>query len=303
MVHVAAAADHSAQPLMMAGFEGVAILQVALGCLLLFRLPGNPLLAAGLALMVLSIGLWAVSRTAGLGFISGAHAEPIGLRDAITVLFELCAGVGIWELLKGARRPLGPGPLATPSAGLMVAVAVALAAPAILVGGHGHENGVRAAVHASGHADGAEAVHGAGREGHGRGHGPDASHSGAGHDRGSSAHAEHEDVTAAGHGHAAAAGPAAGHSGHAALTAGGHPAHASAPMAVHTTGTHTSTGAHDGSTPGHPPAPGGGTAHPPEHDEQPPAAPPAPEPEPTLTETVAEEIDKLVPGRHRGGGG
>src|SRR5687767_4867754 len=79
MVHVAAAADHSAQPLMMAGFEAVAIFQVALGCLLLFRLPGNPVLAAGLALMVVSIGLWAVSRTAGLGFISGAHAEPIGL--------------------------------------------------------------------------------------------------------------------------------------------------------------------------------------------------------------------------------
>jgi hypothetical protein len=300
MVHVAAAADHSEQPLMMAGFETVAILQVALGCLLLFRRPGNPALAAGLALMILSIGLWAASRTVGLGFIPGAHAEPIGLRDAITVLFELSACVGIWELLKGARRPLGPGPFGAPSAGLMAALAVALAAPAFLVDGHGHGTGGGAAVHPSGHAGAAgDAAHGAGRDGHGSGHVPDGSHSGAAHDRGSPSHAEHGGGTASGHGHALAAGPAGGHSGHAALTADGHPAHASAPMGTHTTGAHTATDAHDGSTgSGHPPAPGGGTTHPPGHQEHPPAAPaPEPEPEPTLTEAVAEEIDKLVPGR------
>jgi hypothetical protein len=303
MVHVAAAADHSEQPLMMAGFEAVAVLQVALGCLLLFRLPGNPVLVAGLAMMVLSIGLWAASRTVGLGFIPGEHAEPIGLRDGITVLFELSACVGIWELLGGARRPLAPAPLATPSVGLLGALAVALAAPAILVGGHSHGTGGAGAVHAGGHAGASDVAHGGGREAHGRahadggGHERDGEHAGRGHDPGSSGHVEHGGESTAGHGHALSAGPAEGHTGHATLAVAGHPGHASAPASAHASG---STGSHGGSTgAGHTPAPGG--AAPPPGHAAPSPAPPPPEPEPTLTETVADEIDKLVPGRHRGG--
>ena len=108
LVHVAAAADHSERALMMVGFEVVAILQVALGCLLLWRRPSTAVLGGGLALMIISIGLWAVSRTVGLGFISGEHVEPISFRDSVAVLFQLAACVGLWELLQGSKRPAAP---------------------------------------------------------------------------------------------------------------------------------------------------------------------------------------------------
>ena len=88
------------------------------------------------------------------------------------------------------------------------------------------------------------------------------------------------------------------HFGHTEHTVGADPG------TTHTGAGHdTATGgSHDGSTgDGHTPSPGGGTSHPPSHgDEQPAAPPPAePDPPPTLTQTVNDQLDALVPGRGR----
>ena len=165
MVHVAAAADHSERALMMVGFEVVAILQVALGCLLLWRRPRAAVLAGGLALMVASIGLWAFSRTVGLGFIPGEHVEPIGFRDSVTVLFQLVACVGLWELLQGSKRPAAPAGFPGSPVTILGALAIALGAPAMITGGHTH-----------GHGPNGSLVHAGGPGGHSR--------AGAGHEAG-----------------------------------------------------------------------------------------------------------------------
>jgi len=305
MVHVAAAADHGEIPVMMAGFEAVAILQVALGCVLLWRLPSRTLLAAGLALMLASIALWAVSRTVGLGFIEGAHAEPVGFRDSVTVLFELVACVGLWELLVGARRPAAPPGFPGSPVTVLGVAAIALGVPAVITGGHTHTGGHAGAalVHAGGgHADSGR-DHDSNR-GHssGRGHAGDSAHDAPG---GAPGHDGHTQLASTGSAHA----------GHGTAVAGGASphAHATAPASVHAghpgsapgTTHGAATGEHGAGTgSGHDPSPGGGTppSHGGDHPPAPEPAPPAPEPEPTLTDAVANEIDKLVPGRGRGPG-
>ncbi len=151
MIHVAAAADHAEIPVMMVGFELVAILQVALGCLMFWRLPGRPLLAAGLAMMVASVALWAISRTTGLGWlVAGTHVEPVGFRDSACVLFELVASVGLLVLLRGSPRPVPQRILGASPLGLAGALALALGVPALITGGHSHggHSPATAALHA-----------------------------------------------------------------------------------------------------------------------------------------------------------
>ena len=70
---------------MTVGFEVVAVLQVGLGAMLVMRRASAPVLAGGLTLMLASIAIWALSRTVGLEFIPGEHAEPIGFRDSVCV--------------------------------------------------------------------------------------------------------------------------------------------------------------------------------------------------------------------------
>ena len=317
MVHVAAAADHSERAILMVGFEVVAVLQVALGCLLLWRRPSANVLAAGLALMIVSIGLWAVSRTVGLGFIAGEHVEPVGFRDSVTVLFQLVACVGLWELLQGSKRPAAPAGFPGSPVTVLGALAIALGVPAMITGGHTH--GPHASlVHAGGpggHA-GAAAEHeaggahatGAGRHGGGS-HGSSAHgsrHLAAG--SGSSVHSGHTQLASAGHsGHTTGVTGLPVTHAHGTVPTSGHTAHTvgAAPGTTHTEAGHdTATGgSHDGSTgAGHTPSPGG-TAHPPSHGDDPAAPPPAePDPPPTLTETVSDQLDALVPGRGHGRG-
>jgi hypothetical protein len=305
MVHVAAAADHSEMPLMMVGFEIVAILQVALGCMLIWRWPSMPLLACGLATMIASIALWAISRTIGLGFIEGAHVEPVGFRDSVAVLFELVACVGLWELLQGARRPAAPPNFPGSPVAILGALAIGLGLPAVLTGGHTHgPGGEMAAVHAG--AGGGHPAGAGGAEHGGRGHDGGRDHGGSSHDGGD---------------HAATGSASGDHAGHSALASAGHTAHpsavsvthdhAAAPAAdhtVHTTAAGTSHpagsdhgtatgGSHGGSTgSGHTPPAGGGGGHPPSHGEHPPP-PQEPPPGQSLTDVVTEPLDPVLPGR------
>jgi hypothetical protein len=307
MVHVAAAADHSEMPLMMVGFELVAILQVALGCTLLWRRPSTSLLAGGLAMMIVSIALWAISRTVGLGFIEGAHVEPVGFRDSVCVLFELVACVGLWELLQGAKRPAAPPNFPGSPVAIFGALAIGLGVPAVLTGGHTHGPGGKMALVHTGAAGGHPA--GAGSEGHeggGKHGGRVEGHNGTSHDggdhaatgSGSSGHSGHATLASSGH-LAHPIGISTTHD-HSAVPAADHTVHTAVPGTSHTAGSDHGTatgGSHGGSTgTGHTPPAGGGGGHPPGHGEHLPPPEESP-PGQSLADVVTEPLDPVLPGR------
>ena len=177
VIHVSAAGDHTNLPVMLAGFVVVATLQVALGALLLTRAPSRPLIAAGLALMVGSIGVWVVSRTAGLPFLEDGHTEPVGFKDGITVLFEAASIPALLLLLSPdlARASVPPRFASQTLAALGVAC-FALLPPALLLDGgghHSHEQAVELGIHEDDHGGsdalahvGPDASHTDGDEGH-----------------------------------------------------------------------------------------------------------------------------------------
>jgi hypothetical protein len=151
-IHISAAADHENLPVMMVGFLVVAALQVALGGLLIWRRPGPLLIAAALALMISSVGLWLVSRTAGLPLLRGGHMEPIGFKDGITVLFEMAALPGLVLLLSRnvSSVTLPSARLGTRTLGVLGAATFALMIPAFIAGGgehHSHGEAIAMGIH------------------------------------------------------------------------------------------------------------------------------------------------------------
>ena len=153
VIHVSAAADHQNLPVMMVGFLVVAVLQVGLGGLLIWRRPDKLLLIAALGLMLGSVGMWLMSRTSGLPFLPGGHMEPIGFKDSVTVLFEIATVPGLLLLMSpdlgGVRLPsarLGTQGLAFLSAGAFLLFVPAL----MLDGGSHHAAGQAGHPHAGG---------------------------------------------------------------------------------------------------------------------------------------------------------
>ena len=140
VIHVSAAADHENLPVMMVGFLVVAVLQVGLGGLLIWRRPDKLLLIAALGLMLGSVGMWLMSRTSGLPFLPGGHMEPIGFKDSVTVLFELATVPGLLLLMSpdlgGVRLPSAR--LGTQGLAFLSAVAFMLFVPALMLDGGAH---------------------------------------------------------------------------------------------------------------------------------------------------------------------
>ena len=191
VIHVSAAGDHTNLPVMFVGFLVVATLQVGLGALLLRGRPSRVLVVAGLALMVGSVGVWLVSRTAGLPFLEDGHTEPVGFKDGVTVLFELASLPALLLLLSpDLVRVSPPSPRLRSQALAVLGVACfALLPPALLLGGgehHTHEQAVELGIHEE-HDEGDELAHA----------GPDSNHA----DGGDGHHAKGEDGSNEGHGH------------------------------------------------------------------------------------------------------
>jgi hypothetical protein len=198
VIHVSAAGDHTDLPVMFAGFMVVAALQVALGVLLLRRPPSRLLIAGGIALMLSSIGLWALSRTAGLPFLPDGHVEPIGFKDGVTKLFE-AATIPLLLLLLSPE--LGRVSLPSPRLGSQTTAALgiiclALMAPALFLDGgrqHSHDQAVALGLHDAGeHGGSRELAHA----------GPGSSHDtkdGAGHREKSHGHRATSTDAPAGH--------------------------------------------------------------------------------------------------------
>jgi hypothetical protein len=170
VIHVSAAGEHTNLPVMLVGFLAVAALQVALGAVLLWRRPSRGLILAAVALTLGSIAVWVVSRTSGLPFLEDGHMEPVGVKDAICVLFEIACLPGLLLLLSRDLPAVAlPSPRLASQAVSAAAVATfALMVPALAFEGgahHTHEEAVALGIHghSPAHANADRASHAAGR--------------------------------------------------------------------------------------------------------------------------------------------
>ena len=206
VIHISAAGDHTNLPVMFAGFMIVATLQIVLGALLLWQRPSRLLLAGALALTVSSLGLWMLSRTAGIPFLPDGHQEPIGFKDGVTKLFEIGS---IPALLLLLSRDLSGVVLPSPRLGSQIlsamgAATFALFVPALLLNGgehHSHAEAVALGIHDGDH-EGADALaHEAGEGSHTQ---TDGGHHATSHDGSDAEHGgEHggSSATTGGHSH------------------------------------------------------------------------------------------------------
>ena len=201
VIHLSAASDHKSLPVMMVGFLIVALLQIAVGGLLLAGRPRRLLLWGAVALVVSSLGLWFASRTVGLPFLPGGHMEPIGFKDGVTVVFELAALPGLLMLM--TRHLAGvalPAAFGSQALSVMGVGATLLMTPALMLGGGMHHSQEQMEAMGHEHGEAAEAGHDE------AGHDEVAGAPGAGHPHGTGAGARGAaggDEHAGGKGHAA----------------------------------------------------------------------------------------------------
>jgi hypothetical protein len=145
-------------------FATVAWLQVALAVLVLLR-PVRLVALGGVLLNLAVLGVWIVSRTAGISIGGDGTPEQWGTVDAVCAAFEIVAVLAcIGLLVRGfAQRPLssGVGAASIAFVGLAVVVLTALVfSPALLddagdgvsADGHNHGAGGEAAPAADHHA-------------------------------------------------------------------------------------------------------------------------------------------------------
>ena len=141
LAHVAAAVSHAGHDTAVALFLVVAVVQVALGAVLLLR-PGRAGLLAAAAVNALSVAAWAISRTAGLPLVEDlAQREPVGIADVTVVVAQ---GAAVAAALLAARAIAGPHRLSPVLALAVVPALVGMAAPATHVDDH-HATGVELA--------------------------------------------------------------------------------------------------------------------------------------------------------------
>jgi hypothetical protein len=200
VLHISAAGDHTQFPVLFAAFVAIAVLQIALGALLLRRPPSRLIIAAAVLMTLSSIGIWLVSRTAGLPFIEDGHLEQVGFKDGITKLLEITSIPLLLLLLSKdlARVSLPSARLGGQTRAVVGTACLALLVPALVLGEgaqHSHDQAV-----AHGEHGGSGTV----------------THAGVTHSdehQAGAAHAQHATGTqSGGHTHTASA-PGAGHSG------------------------------------------------------------------------------------------
>lgn len=162
LVHAAAAGAHEGQDALVGLFAAAAVLQLAFAGAALVR-PTRPVLAAGAALNVGAVAVWAASRTTGVPFLDALReAEAVSTQDL------LCAGLGavaaVAALAAVARPPQGERPERIHLAMLGGTAALLLAVPAITAGHSSHGAEVAAAAHDHGVAAAAPAVNAPGTD-------------------------------------------------------------------------------------------------------------------------------------------
>lgn len=178
LIHLAFAPEHLQTSTSHGGFfVAVAWAQLVLAGLILARRGGRATLAAAVAVQAVVIGVWVVSRTAGIDGV----VEPVGLPDALAAAFALIAIAGSGLLLLGWHGPRVRGfvgGVATTLSAVVVMGLVTMSVSPALGGGHAHgsdahAHGAEAAGHShasgasgsDGHSDHAHASGGSGASG------------------------------------------------------------------------------------------------------------------------------------------
>lgn len=187
ILHLTAVPAHSAHTLLYAFFIGSGMLQIAWAGAVLASRPAMPLFEVGMLGNIGLIGVWVVSRMAGIPIEGAEHAEPIGVKDSVTVIFEVLVVVGAYVLVTRRdstvlRSRISHRMLAPLSAATALLLVPGLVVPAhqhvhdpshrhgAMAAGHEHVAGARAHGHklAAAHSHDAEAVK--------HGHSADAKH-------------------------------------------------------------------------------------------------------------------------------
>lgn len=150
LIHFKAAFGHREQALFFYGTQASAAVQLMWATEILRRTWQRRLLA-GVALNLVFIGVWALSRTTGLPLTEGV--EPLGFQDGINVLLEagIIAGAALLALIPRADRavPVRAGRLALGAVTVFVA---ALTVTAVLFAANPEAaDGTRAGARDRGH--------------------------------------------------------------------------------------------------------------------------------------------------------
>ena len=173
LIHLAFAPTHLETSATHGGFfVAVAWLQLVLAGLIVTRRGGRTTLLSTIAVQAGVIGVWVVSRTAGIDGV----VEPVGLADALASTFAIIAVAGSSLLLLGWHGPRVRGfvsGVATTLSALVVMTLVTMAVSPALGGGMQHpESAAGGSSHTPGsNHDQAPALHVDGQPLVGDGHG------------------------------------------------------------------------------------------------------------------------------------
>ncbi|MDQ1445086.1 MAG: hypothetical protein QOI20_1550 [Acidimicrobiaceae bacterium] len=142
-IHFAFAPEHFAEHASHgAFFLGLGLFQVGWAVWALLR-PGRLVAAVGL-LNLAVVGVWLVSRTAGL---PGEPVEAVGFPDALASAVEVgVVGLGLMALVRGVGRPRLRAPVVAVVATVATALTLVSLTPAA-AGGHHHHEAASAPAH------------------------------------------------------------------------------------------------------------------------------------------------------------
>lgn len=152
VIHLLTVADHREHPLIAAFFVVTAIAQLGWAVAIILW-PSKLLLLAGIAGNLALVATWALTRTTGLPFVTGAEKpEAVGFPDAIATLFEtLSAGAAGLALTLPAGVAAAVLPAGRHAVAMAAAAVLLLTTPAALATHtHAHTGGAHAAEDAHG---------------------------------------------------------------------------------------------------------------------------------------------------------
>jgi hypothetical protein len=163
-IHLAAAHAHiESLGTLGLGFYVAAVIQAAVGLLLLLGHPRSErLLVAVIAVNLALVAVWAWSRMFGMPGVPGGP-EPIGVADAVAVVFELCLAMLLIARIRGVDRSFAAGrhggairSLATSSFVALSSIIVIATTVAVVDANaaHAHPADHHAMVHAAGQRNG-----------------------------------------------------------------------------------------------------------------------------------------------------
>ena len=155
-LHLSAASDHRQHADIFVFFVAVACLQLAWAGLVVSRV-SRRLLLAGAAGNAVVLGVWLLSRTAGVPLVAGAKVpEALGLKDTVCGFFEvlLVSGVALLTVMPEAARRARLNADAAARAITSVGLAVLLLTVPASLAAHDDHGGSH-----TGHVDAALAAH------------------------------------------------------------------------------------------------------------------------------------------------